>query len=136
MTSPETSDLDARYGRRTSRIWDSAGRRNLLAAAGVLLLIAIVAAVFAWNQSAKSDVSGRMLSYDVVADDTVKVQLEMRKPSDQVGICTVQAKNKYAEVVGSLDVTAPSGRSARTVAATVRTRERAVVAQVLACRLG
>jgi len=136
VTSPETSDLDARYGRRTSRIWDSAGRRNLLAAAGVLLLIAIVAAVFAWNQSAKSDVSGRMLSYDVVADDTVKVQLEMRKPSDQVGICTVQAKNKYAEVVGSLDVTAPSGRSARTVAATVRTRERAVVAQVLACRLG
>jgi hypothetical protein len=133
VTSP---DLQARYGRRTSRTWDSAGRKKLLAVAGVLLLIAIVAAMFAWQQSVQSDVTGRLLSYDVVADDSVTVQVEVRKPADQLGICTVQAKNKYAEVVGSLDVTTPSGKPATTVAATVRTRERAVVAQVLACRLG
>jgi hypothetical protein len=123
--------LDARYGRTQRR----SGRVRLVAAAaGVAVLVGLVAAVYAWSESGsvpKPTVSG----YVVVSDALTTVDFTVSKQAGQRVSCRIVAQDQYTDVVGSVDVEL-AAEPAR-VAAHVRvpTRDRAVIGVVDSCRV-
>lgn len=130
MSDPDL--LAQRYGRRAGL---SRGARAALVLAGLGLLVAGVAVVFSWTQAAQPGVSATVLSYRVVSAEQVDVRFTVAKDAAATAVCRVVAKNRYTDVVGSLDVTIPAGRAQTDTSVSVVTTERAIVGLVDSCRL-
>lgn len=130
MSDPQL--LAQRYGRR-GRL--SRGARVALVLAGLALLVAGVTVVFSWTRAAQPGVTATLLSYRVVSAEQVDVRFTVAKDAAAAAVCRVVAKNRYADVVGSLDVTIPAGRSQTATSVSLVTTERAIVGLVDSCRL-
>ena len=130
MSDPQL--LAQRYGRRAGL---SRGARVALVLTGLALLVAGVAVVFSWTQAAQPGASATLLSYRVVSAEQVDVRFTVAKDAAATAVCRVVAKNRYTDVVGSLDVTIPAGRAQTDTSVSVVTTERAIVGLVDSCRL-
>jgi uncharacterized protein (DUF58 family) len=124
--------LAQRYGRRAGL---PRGARVTLVLAGLALLVAGVAVVFSWTQAAQPGVTATVTAYQVVSAERVDVRFTVSKDAAAAAVCRVVAKNRYTDVVGSLDVTIPAGRSQTDTSVSVVTTQRAVVGLVDSCRL-
>jgi hypothetical protein len=126
----ESSRLDARYGRRPP----NPRRVRLLVAAGLAVLLALAIVLYAWSRSG-SGLVWTVTGYHADSSTQTTVSFSVSKGADQRISCRIIAKDRYTDVVGSIDVTlAEKGtRVARTVH--LPTRGLAVIGTVDSCRV-
>ena len=122
---------EGRYGRVSP---DSSARRLRVVGAVLGAVLLAVLTWFGWSYIARQDVTGQLLGYEVVSDETVRVRLEVRKDEGSVGVCTLRALGANRDEVGLRDVriTDPAGQV--DTVAEVRTKTRAVSAELLGCQ--
>ncbi|MFH8365921.1 DUF4307 domain-containing protein [Streptomyces sp. NPDC018031] len=122
-------------GGRYGRSGDERADRTLKIVGGVLgaLLLGTVA-WFGYSYVAGEDVSGRLIGFQVVSDDAVKVHLEVRKDKDATGVCTVRSIAESGAEVGLKDFTFDQRSEQVDEVVTVRTTERATTAELIDCK--
>jgi MFS family permease len=129
VSTPPTSPLDDRYGRRAQA---ARNRATILAVVGVAALVAVTALVFAWNRSGpqlRVSVGG----YHVISDDQTSVTFSVSKDEGVAAVCRVIAQDRSGLVVGSSDEQIPATGTEVSRTVTLRTRGRAVVGTVDSC---
>jgi hypothetical protein len=128
---PAEPDLRLRYGRR--RPLPRAAVAGLVLA-GVLVLVGGTVVVWGWWRAA-TPVTATVLGYQVVSDSRVDVRFHVLKDTGAQAVCRVVAKDRFANVVGSLDVPIPPGRAQTETDVQVVTTGRAVVGEVDSCQV-
>lgn len=122
------SDLDARYGRRTRPRWVW----WIVAAVGIGAGVAWAA----WVAFQPRPVTAVLHSYDVTADDSVTVTLDLRRPEPVEIECSVYAQAADHSIVGERTVTIAASDEVRTrEAIMVKTQQRAVTAVLRSCQV-
>ncbi len=124
--------------RPAGRYGDVSGQRRALAGtlAGVLLgALAAYVGWAAWHHS-RPEVAAGVRTYDVVSDARVDVTLEVVRDPRARASCVLRARDRPGNVVGTVEIPVEAGgRGTRVVPASVPTRARAVVAELVSCRL-
>ena len=113
----ESSRLDARYGRRPA----NPCRTRILVAAGLAVLLALATVLYLWSRSG----SGLVVTptgYHFDSNTRAFMSFSLEKGADQRVSCRVVAKDRYSDVIGSLDVTLAEKHThvARTVSFPIR----------------
>ena len=123
---PRTTDLAARYGRRTTR------RRPL-----VVVAVAVVAAAglgwLLWVAYVHSTppVTSRLLGFEVLSPTAVTATIEVQRTEEVAASCRVQAKSADFAIVGETTVTVPADAPRRQVLRTEISTQRLATAAVL-----
>jgi hypothetical protein len=120
-------ELAERYGIRRGM---SKGRKIALGVVGFAVLCG-VAGYIAWNQ-ANPQIQATVISY-TVNDKAIIVNFEVDKSAGQRVECTVQAEDIKGNVIGSADVSVPSGRAKEDMIYTVNTTGTPNTAVVSSC---
>lgn len=120
-----------RYGRGTPE-----QSRRRLRVVGAVLGAAFLAVIgwFGWSYVDRQEVSGEMISYRVVSDDTVEVHLEVRKDAGTIGVCTLRSRSEDGSEVGLRDVRIAERSSRVDTVVQVHTKARATNAELLGCQ--
>jgi len=126
----ESTYLDDRYGRSSAR----PGRTRVLAVAGLLVLVAVVTAVFVWSHAGRG-LSATVTNYKPLPGSASQVDVNVYKKDGQRVSCRVVAQDQYTDVVGSVDVSVPAAGSQVSLTVTVPTRGHAVTFVVDSCRV-
>ena len=100
-----------------------------IAAAAIALPILISA-----TDRATPDVRGVLTAYSIVSANEVEVTVDIHKPRDAVAQCTVEARNFYSDVVGSVEIELDEAVTSRALRRSFPTSDKAVVAEVTGCR--
>jgi hypothetical protein len=116
-----------RYGVRPGM---SRTRKIMLGVFGFIVLLA-VGGYIAWNE-ANPSIQATVISY-TVSGSSVTVTFEVDKAADQAVECTVQAEDLQGDVIGSANVSVPSGRADEDMVYTVNTTGTPNTAVVSAC---
>lgn len=122
--------LEERYG------VESPTRRRVrqVAAAAVALAFLGWLGWAAWEHS-RSDVGGRLSSFEVVSAHEVEVHVEVTRHDGQAVVCDVAAQAADHTTVGERQVRAPAGDADQlTVTSTIRTDREATSVTVSNCR--
>jgi len=140
-TEPDSSEpsgvvhrqtLEERYGVESPR----RRRTRQVAVAAIALVLIGWLGWAAWEHST-GDVTGRLTTFDVVDEHTVRIGVVVTRPEGQAVVCDVVAQADDHTTVGEDTITAPAGDAAQlTVTATVRTDREATTATVSNCRTG
>ncbi|MEU0113126.1 DUF4307 domain-containing protein [Streptomyces bobili] len=129
MSTASTRPPEGRYGRSS----DARADRTLKVAGGVLgaLLLALIG-YFAYHYVGQNKISGELITFQV-ADDSVRVHLEVRKDAGASGYCTVRSQAEDGAEVGRADFrfSGPDTRIDKVV--TLRTTSRGTTAELLGC---
>ncbi|MEO3754271.1 DUF4307 domain-containing protein [Streptomyces sp. B6B3] len=131
-TAAPTAPPEGRYGR--ARTAEARTDRRLKATGlvlGVLLL-----GFTAWagaSYIAGQDVTGELTGFDVVSDSEVEVSVAVRKPTDEVGVCTIRARAEDGLEVGRADVRFDDDTDRIHRSVTLNTTQRATTAELLGC---
>ncbi|MCX5526206.1 DUF4307 domain-containing protein [Streptomyces bobili] len=129
MSTASTRPPEGRYGRSS----DARADRTLKVAGGVLgaLLLALIG-YFAYHYVGQNKISGELITFQV-ADDSVRVHLEVRKDAGASGYCTVRSQAENGAEVGRADFrfSGPDTRIDKVV--TLRTTSRGTTAELLGC---
>jgi len=126
------TDLDARYGRhrRTTPRWVWI----VVATVGIALGVAW-AAWSAWDDVPTHQ--ARVLAYEVVDEQTTRVELEIFREEPVALTCRVYSQAQDKAVVGERTIEVPASEEYRTVVeARIRTERRAVTAVLDSCSVG
>ncbi|KRV46985.1 hypothetical protein AQ490_09495 [Wenjunlia vitaminophila] len=120
-----------RYGRTTA---ESSVRR--LRRVGMVLAVAGVAVIgwFGWAYVDKQDISGQLVRFKVVSDSRVEVHLEVHKPKDQDGVCTLRSRGEDGAEVGLKDVRIAERSEVVNTVVELRTTARATTAELVRCQ--
>jgi hypothetical protein len=116
-----------RYGVRPGM---SRTRKIMLGVFGFIVLLA-VGGYIAWNE-ANPAIQATVISY-TVSGSSVTVTFEVDKAANQAVECTVQAEDLQGDVIGSANVSVPSGRAEEDMVYTVNTTGTPNTAVVSAC---
>jgi hypothetical protein len=116
-----------RYGVRPGM---SRARKIMLGVFGFIVLLA-VGGYIAWNE-ANPAIQATVISY-TVSGSSVTVTFEVDKAANQAVECTVQAEDLQGDVIGSANVSVPSGRADEDMVYTVNTTGTPNTAVVSAC---
>jgi hypothetical protein len=127
-----------------ARIPTPPGRYGAPSRARRLALITAVVAVVvlsaawlgwaAWHQ-ARTAISGDITSFRVVSPHEIEVTIDVRRPTGDRVVCTVEARAADHQLVAAQDVTIDAGESGSVqVDATIRTDREATSATVSGCR--
>jgi hypothetical protein len=129
MSTASTRPPEGRYGRSS----DARADRTLKVAGAVLgaLLLALIG-YFAYHYVGQNKISGELITFQV-ADDSVRVHLEVRKDAGASGYCTVRSQAEDGAEVGRADFrfSGPDTRIDKVV--TLRTTSRGTTAELLGC---
>lgn len=129
MSTASTRPPEGRYGRSS----DERADRTLKVVGAVLgaLLLALIG-YFAYHYVGQNKISGEMITFQV-ADDSVRVHLEVRKDAGVSGYCTVRSQAENGTEVGRADFrfSGPDTRIDKVV--TLRTTSRGTTAELLGC---
>lgn len=79
------------------------------------------------------DLSGRLITWDVVSDHEVKVHLEVIKRTDVTGVCTLRSRAVDGSEVGRKDVTIDQRMHQVDAEVSVQTTKRATTAVLVGC---
>jgi Domain of unknown function (DUF4307) len=131
MTATRGGPPPGRYGRSST---ESTTRR--LRVVGAVLAVALLALVgwLGWSYLDKQDVSGQLVRYKVVSDDTVEVHLEVHKPKDSDGVCTVRSRGSDGAEVGVKDVRIAQRSALVNTIVELHTTARATDAELVRCQ--
>ncbi|GGO83031.1 DUF4307 domain-containing protein [Wenjunlia tyrosinilytica] len=131
MSAPRSRPPEGRYGRRTP---ESTTRR--LRTVGAVLAVAFLGMVgwLGWSYIDEQDVSGELIRYKVVSDDTVEVHLEVRKPKDVTGVCTLRSRSADGDEVGLKDVRVEQRSGVVNTLVELHTTGRATNAELVSCK--
>jgi len=105
-----------------------------------LLFVALLAAVAGalWSRAGGDSVRGETVTYDVVSDREVVVEVEVRKPAGATAYCLIRARGSNGAEVGRdiavLDATGTEQQTARG-RFPLATSARAVTGEVGSCRV-
>jgi hypothetical protein len=130
MVAVQQRPPQGRYGRSAD---DRADRR--LKVLGAVLGAAFLGFV-AWSGVAYvsgQDVTGTLITYEVVSDHEVQAHVEVRKDADVRGVCTLRALNRDHDEVGRKDARVGAGADRVDTVVTVRTTQRAYAAELVGC---
>ncbi|MFI7272379.1 DUF4307 domain-containing protein [Streptomyces sp. NPDC049879] len=123
---------EGRYGRDPSA--DARTDRHLKVTGLVLLAVFLAFVGWAgWSYIAGQPVTGELTGFDVVSDEEVDVNLQVRKPSDTDGVCTVRAQAEDGLEVGRADFRFDDDTDSVHRTVTLRTTGRATAAELLSC---
>lgn len=121
-----------RYGRATA---ESSTRRLRLVGAVLAVAFAAMVGWFGWSYIDGQDVSGALIRYRVVSDDTVEMHLEIRKPEDSDGVCTVRSLSEDGAEVGVKDIRIEQRAKVVNTVVELETTARATTAELVRCQL-
>ncbi|MEU4682328.1 DUF4307 domain-containing protein [Streptomyces xinghaiensis] len=131
MTATRTPLPEGRYGRpadeRTDRVLKVTGA---VLGAGALALLGW----FGYSYVSGQDVTGELIKFQVVSDDSVQAHLEVRKDAATPGLCTLRSLSESGAEVGWKDVRFDERAERIDKVVTVRTTERATAVELLGCR--
>lgn len=120
-----STDLDARYGKPAP--WR---RKALIAFSGVIALVFVGWVLWVATYHSSPDVKSDLISFDVVDDHTVNVELRVTFDDGQEPDCLVRAQSEDKSIVGERSFAPLQGRQE----VTIRTDRLATAAEVLGCR--
>jgi hypothetical protein len=129
MSTVSTRPPEGRYGRSS----DARADRTLKVAGGVLgaLLLALIG-YFAYHYVGQNKISGELITFQV-ADDSVRVHLEVRKDAGASGYCTVRSQAEDGAEVGRADFRFSGTDTRIDKVVTLRTTSRGTTAELLGC---
>lgn len=115
MTAATPSETGTRYG-RPSRV----PSRGLIIAGAVLgIVVATVVTVIAYQRLGKPEVSGDMVAYQVLDDDTVSVTITVTRPDPTKPVaCIVRARARDGSETGRREVLVPPSQETTVVVTT------------------
>ncbi|MFC1415103.1 DUF4307 domain-containing protein [Streptacidiphilus cavernicola] len=100
--------------------------------AALALALAIVAAVGA-HYLLKPSFNGEVVSFTVVSASEVQIRLDVDKPSDTAGSCTVRSRDVNGDEVGRLTVPLPKQPSSYDGTVTLRTSSLGTTGELVSC---
>ncbi|MFG3261043.1 MULTISPECIES: DUF4307 domain-containing protein [Streptomyces] len=129
MSTASTRPPEGRYGRSS----DARADRTLKVAGGVLgaLLLALIG-YFAYHYVGQNKISGELITFQV-ANDSVRVHLEVRKDAGASGYCTVRSQAENGAEVGRADFRFSGTDTRIDKVVTLRTTSRGTTAELLGC---
>ena len=129
MSTASTRPPEGRYGRSS----DARADRTLKVAGGVLgaLLLALIG-YFAYHYVGQNKISGELITFQV-ANDSVRVHLEVRKDAGASGYCTVRSQAENGAEVGRADFRFSCTDTLIDKVVTLRTTSRGTTAELLGC---
>ncbi|MEU0845760.1 DUF4307 domain-containing protein [Streptomyces sp. NPDC005962] len=121
---------EGRYGRSA----DERADRKLKIIGSVLGagLVALIA-WFGYAYVIEEDVSGQLTGFEVTADNSIEVRLEITKDKSSTAVCTVRAQDVYHEEVGRKTFTFGQRQDDMIKVVTMRTTGRATSAELVGC---
>ncbi|MBH5335160.1 DUF4307 domain-containing protein [Streptomyces pactum] len=126
------SDLpEGRYGRSGD---ERADRKLKIAGAVFGAALLGVVGWSGYSYIAGEDVSGRVIGFQVVSDDSIKVHLEVRKDKGATGVCTLRSRSEDGAEVGVKDFTFDQRTEQVDEIVTLRTTHRATTAELIDCK--
>ncbi|MBQ1092876.1 DUF4307 domain-containing protein [Streptomyces sp. B93] len=129
MSTASTRLPEGRYGRSS----DERANRTLKVVGAVLgaVLVAVIG-YFAYHYIGGNRVSGQVISFDL-ADDAVKVRLQIEKDADVSGYCTVRSQAEDGAEVGRADFRFGGDATTVTQVVTLRTTAPGSTAELVGC---
>jgi hypothetical protein len=82
---------------------------------------------------AGQDVTGTLITYQVVSDHEVRAHVEVRKDPEVRGVCTLRALNRDHDEVGRKDARIAPGADRVDTVVSMRTTERAYATELVGC---
>ncbi|EST23746.1 hypothetical protein N566_25395 [Streptomycetaceae bacterium MP113-05] len=127
---------EGRYGRSGAEATGGGSDRGLRSA-GVVLGVVLLALVgwFGYSYVAGTEVSGSVVTFRKISDESVEVKLEVHKDADVTGVCTLRVLGSEGGVVGRKDVRIGSGAERVDPVVTVRTTGPAARLQLAGCHV-
>ncbi|RLL68613.1 DUF4307 domain-containing protein [Streptomyces sp. Z26] len=130
MVAAQQTPPEGRYGRSA----DARADRTLRTVGLVLGVLALaLVGWFGFSYVSGADVSGELIKFKVVSDDSVEAHLEIRKDSDVRGVCTLRAMDKEDGEVGRKDVRVDGDESRVDTVVTMRTTGLAASVELVNC---
>ena len=102
MTAVRDRLPEGRYGHADAARTDR--RLKLLGAVLGAVVLAVVGWA-AWWYLSTNDVSGQVVTFEVVSDSEVQARLEVHKPADTTAVCTLRSQARDRSEVGRKNVT-------------------------------
>ncbi|WP_367124314.1 DUF4307 domain-containing protein [Streptomyces phytohabitans] len=130
MVAAQQTPPEGRYGRSA----DARADRTLRTVGLVLGVLALaLVGWFGFSYVSGADVSGELIKFKVVSDDSVEAHLEIRKDSDVRGVCTLRAMDEEDGEVGRKDVRVDGDESRVDTVVTMRTTGLAASVELVNC---
>jgi hypothetical protein len=130
QAGPQSSPPEGRYGPGADA---RADRRLRIAAVVAGVLVAAGIGWYGYSTLAGDKVSGQVVAFEAVSDQSLQIHLEVHKGADAVAVCTVRSVGADHAEVGRKDVRlAQHGRQVDTVV-TVRTTARGQTGELVGC---
>lgn len=130
MVAVQQRPPEGRYGRSA----DAQADRRLKTVG--LVLGAVLLGVVGWfgfSYVSGTDVSGELIKFQVVSDESVQAHLEIRKDADARGVCTLRAMDEEDAEVGRKDVRVDKAEGRIDTVVTMRTTGRAASVELVSC---
>ncbi len=131
MSTASTRTPEGRYGRSS----DERADRTLKVVGAVLG--GVLLAVIGWSgyhYVGQNKISGELIGYEL-ADDSVQIQLEVRKDAGASGYCTVRSQGRDGDEVGRADFRFSGDDTRIDRVVTLRTKSRGDSAELLGCHV-
>ena len=132
MSTSSTRLPEGRYGRSSDQRAD-----RTLKLVGAVLSVLMLALIgwFGYYYVAQNEISAEVIGFDV-ADDAVKVRLEVHKDAGVDGYCTVRSQAENGAEVGRADFRFDKDATRIDEVVTLRTTSRATSAELVGCHAG
>jgi hypothetical protein len=123
---------EGRYGRSGAA---AAGGDRGLRTVGAVLGVVLLALVgwFGWSYVGGTDVSGSVITFRKLSDESVEAKLEIHKDAGVTGVCTLRVLGIEGGVVGRKDVRIGGDAERVDPVVTVRTTGPAARMQLVGC---
>lgn len=132
MSTSSTRLPEGRYGRSSDQ---RADRTLKLVGAVLSVLMLGLIGWFGYYYVAQNEISAEVIGFDV-ADDAVKVHLEVHKDAGVDGYCTVRSQAENGAEVGRADFRFDKDATRIDEVVTLRTTSRATSAELVGCHAG
>ncbi|MFI8087132.1 DUF4307 domain-containing protein [Streptomyces sp. NPDC086080] len=129
MSTSSTRLPEGRYGRSSDERAD-----RTLKTVGAVLAVLLLGLIgwFGYHYVAKNEISAEMIGFEV-ADDSVKVHLEVHKDAGVAGYCTVRSQASDGAEVGRADFRFDRDATRIDEVVTLRTTSPGTSAELLGC---
>jgi hypothetical protein len=138
MTAVQSSAPDARPGLPDGRYGPGpdarADRRLRIAGIALGALTVLGIGWFGWHSLTDSKVTGQVVAFQIVSDQSVQIHLEVHKDTGTVAVCTLRSVDADHNEVGRKDVRLSQHAKQVDTLVTVRTTARGETGELVSCQ--